>query len=239
MELIWGRHAVTAALEEQRPLNKLYVADHLRHERLPVLGMAKAQGVPVQFVPKSRLDQMSEGGVHQGLVASISESQYAELDHILHGPNKLILAIDSLEDPHNLGALLRTAEAAGVDGVVIGRHRSVGLTGAAAKASAGAASRIPVARVANLVQALEKAKEMGFWAVGLEADGDEYYTDVKLTGPLVVVVGGEDKGLTRLVREHCDWVVKIPMQSGVSSLNASVAGALLLYEVVRQRRLHG
>lgn len=237
MELIWGRHAVTAALEEERPLNKLFVADHLRQERLPVLGMAKNQGVPVQFVPKSRLDQMTEGGVHQGFAASLAEAAYADLENVLNGPQKLVLAIDSLEDPHNLGALLRTAEAAGFDGVVVGRHRSVGLTGVAAKASAGAAARIPVARVANLVQALQKAKELGFWAVGLEADGDQVYTDVKLTGPLVVVVGGEDKGLTRLVREHCDWVVKIPMQSGVSSLNASVAGALLMYEVVRQRRL--
>jgi 23S rRNA (guanosine2251-2'-O)-methyltransferase len=192
-------------------------------------------------VDRQRLNKFSPDGAHQGVIALAAAKEYVEVEDILNGagpgvPPFLIL-LDEINDPHNLGAILRTADAAGAHGVVIPRRRSAPLTPTVAKASAGAIEYVPVARVANMPQTIDALKKQGLWMVGADPEGQELYWDARLEGPLGLVIGGEDKGLGRLVKERCDTLVRLPMSGRVNSLNASVAAALLAYEVVRQRRI--
>lgn len=239
-DFLFGRHAVQSALNAGQNLNKIWIAEGAAGHLAQVIAIAKDRGIPVSTVDRRKLDGMVGGENHQGIVASPAEESFVDLEEIQErirgkGENRFLILLDGLEDPHNVGAVLRTAEAAGAQGLVITKHRSVGLTGGVAKAAAGALSRVPVARVVNLVQAMEQLQQDGFWIIGADQRGEQRYTQAKLTGPVAIVVGAEGKGLSRLVRERCDLVVRIPMDGETSSLNASVAAALLMYEVVRQR----
>ena len=201
---------------------------------------ARDKKIPVQKVDRQRLDKFASGTAHQGVLAFLAAKEYVEVDDILAGvrPGEapFLIILDEISDPHNLGAILRTADAAGAHGVVIPRRRSAPLTPTVAKSSAGAIEYVQVARVANLPQTIEGLKKKGLWIVGAEADGDDIFWDARLDGPLALVIGGEGKGLGRLVKERCDNLVRLPMSGRVNSLNASVAAALLAYEVLRQRR---
>lgn len=206
-----------------------------------MVSRAREQGIPFQFVDKVALDRLAEKANHQGVLAYVAARDYAEVEDILalakeKSEEPFILVLDEIEDPHNLGALIRTADAAGVHGVIIPKRRSVSLTSTVAKTSAGAVEHVLVARVGNLVQTLEALKKAGCWVSGAEVGGTEVYS-ADLTGSRVIVIGSEGKGLSRLLKETCDEIVSLPMKGQVNSLNASVAGSILLYEVVRQRRV--
>ena len=237
-----GRNAVQEALASGRRLDKVFVADGSTDKSLGRLAaQAKEQGAVVVRVDRRKLDFMSQTHAHQGIIAQAAAHEYATLDDILEnaekkGENPLIVLCDELSDPHNLGAILRTAECAGAHGVVIPKRRSVGLTAIVAKASAGAIEYMPVARVNNMTAAMEELKSRGVWIYGTAADGasDLYNTD--LTGPMAIVIGNEGEGMSRLVSEKCDFKVSIPMKGHIESLNASAAAAILLYEAVRQRK---
>ncbi|GGJ01255.1 23S rRNA (guanosine(2251)-2'-O)-methyltransferase RlmB [Alicyclobacillus cellulosilyticus] len=237
-DLIWGRHPVLEALRAGRPVNKVWIAEGSEGSAVAeVLARARELGAVVQRVPRSRLDAVA-GGNHQGVAAWVAPYAYAELADVLArdtGQVPLLVLLDELTDPHNFGAILRTAEATGVQGVIVPKRRSVALTSAVAKAAAGAAEYVPVARVTNLARTMEQLKAAGYWLVGLDAAASLLYTGVDYTGPTAIVVGAEGKGLGRLVRERCDYLVRLPMLGRVPSLNASVAAGVLLYEVVRQR----
>jgi 23S rRNA (guanosine2251-2'-O)-methyltransferase len=202
--------------------------------------MARNENIPVQRVDRQRLDKFAPETAHQGVVALAAAREYVEVEDILKavqpGEAPLLMLLDEIHDPHNLGAILRTAEAAGVHGVIIPRRRSAPLTQTVARSSAGAVEYVPVARVANLAMTMEDLKKKGLWIAGADAGGRELYWDARLDGPLALVIGGEDKGLGRLVKERCDMLVRFPMYGRINSLNASVAAALFAYEVLRQRR---
>ena len=244
-DVIAGRNSVGEALKSGRPLNKLLIAKGERQGSLRELaGIAKDKGILVQEVEPQRLAQLAPGQRHQGVVAMASPVEYAEVEDILaaaeaKGEAPLIVVLDELEDPHNLGAVLRSVDAAGAHGVIIPKRRSCPLSTTVAKTSAGAVEYVPVARVANLAQTLDKLKKAGVWVAGCDMDGTENYFEASLKGPLALVIGGEGRGLGRLVKEHCDFLVRIPMQGHVNSLNASVACSLVLYEAVRQRLQQG
>lgn len=244
-EIIVGRNSVLEALKSGRSLNKILIAKGERHGSIrDIIGQAKEQGLVIQEVEMPKLDQMSAGVRHQGVVALAAPVAYAELDDILAGayakeePPFLVL-LDELADPHNVGAILRTSDATGVHGVLIPKRRSCPLTQTVAKTSAGAVEHVPVARIGNIAQTLKGLKKQGLWVVGADMDGTKNYYEADLTGPVVVVVGSEGQGMGRLTKEACDFVVKIPMKGQITSLNASVACSLLLYEVLRQRELKG
>ena len=233
-----GRHPVLEALKAGRPINKILVSNASEGGSLiEILGKARAGGVVVQTVPKAHLQKIAGDG-HQGIIAYVAPREYVELDDIIavkSGEAPLVVLMDEVSDPHNFGAVLRTAEAAGAQGVVIPKRRAVPLTETVAKAAAGAVEYVPVARVANLVQAIDRLKQAGYWIVGADVDATELYTQVDYTGATAVVIGAESKGLSRLVKEHCDHLVRLPMKGRLQSLNASVAAGVLLYEAVRQR----
>lgn len=241
-EWIAGRHPVMEALRSQRPVHKIWIAEGAaKHQTAPIVQAAKEAGVPVQFVDKRKLDQMVAGVNHQGVAAQSAAWDYADVEDMLaaaeaKGEPPLLLMLDEIEDPHNLGSMLRTADAAGVHGVIIPKRRAVGLTATVAKVSAGAVEYVPVARVGNLAQTIDSLKKRGIWVAGtdLAAETDAFGTD--LTGPLVLVIGNENRGMGRLIREKCDFLVKLPMAGHIQSLNAAVAAGVLLYEIVRQRR---
>ena len=239
--LIEGRNAVTEALRSGRAVNKVYLADGDTDKALGRLAaMARDAGAVVVRIDRRKLNEMSPTGAHQGIIASVAAHEYATLDDILvlaekRGQPPLIVLCDELSDPHNLGAIIRTAECAGAHGVVIPKRRSVGLTAVVGKASAGALEYLPVARVSNISAAIRELKQRGVWVYGTAADADTdlYHADLK--GPAAIVIGNEGAGMSRLVAESCDLRVGIPMKGQISSLNASAAAAILLYEAVRQR----
>ncbi|MEW6173606.1 MAG: 23S rRNA (guanosine(2251)-2'-O)-methyltransferase RlmB [Bacillota bacterium] len=237
--MLYGRHPVKEALRSGRPLNKILVARGLGgplfHE---VRSMAVAKGIPLQLVDRQALDRLAAGGVHQGYLAFPAGKEYVSVDDILNKAKKppLLVVLSHVTDPRNLGAILRTAAASGVDGVVVPTRRAAGLTGEVAKAAAGAAEYMSVARVTNIARTLRELKKHGLWVLGAEAGAREVFWDLKLTGPLAVVIGGEESGLGRVVQKECDLLARIPVVGNITSLNASVAAALVLYEVIRQRR---
>jgi 23S rRNA (guanosine2251-2'-O)-methyltransferase len=237
---IGGFHAVMAALDDAaRKPREILLADTRRDERARrLLDAATRAGVTVRQVSRETLDVYAPGLRHQGVIARIDAGEVAgeELLEVPATPDRLLLALDGVQDPHNLGACLRTAEAAGASAVIIPKDRSVGLTPVVRKVAAGAAERVPVVGVTNLVRTLERLKQLGYWVTGLAGEGSEILFDVDLTGPLVLVLGAEGEGLRRLTREHCDRVVHIPMCGRIESLNVSVAAAVSLYEAYRQRR---
>lgn len=240
--LVEGRNPVREALRAGRPLRKIQVARtaRLRGALLEIVQEARRRGVPVQFVDPRHLDRVSVTGAHQGVVAWLSVRPLVDLEDLLERarwvPDPVLVLVDGVEDPRNLGAILRTAEATGAVGAVIPTRRSAGLSPAVAKASAGAVMHLPVAAVANLVRAVEACQKAGFRVVAADPRAPVDYDQADLDPPLALVVGGEERGARRLVRERCDASVRIPMRGRVESLNASVAAAVLLYEVVRRLR---
>ena len=239
--LIEGRNAVTEALRSGRAINKVFLADGDTDKALGRLAaMAKDAGAVVVRMDRRKLNDMSPTGAHQGIIAAVAAHEYASVADILalaesRGEAPLIVICDELSDPHNLGAIIRTAECAGAHGVIIPKRRSVGLTAVVGKASAGALEYLPVARVSNVTAAIRELKQKGIWVFGTAADGesDLYHADLK--GPAAIVIGNEGAGMSRLVAESCDLKVRIPMKGRISSLNASASAAILLYEAVRQR----
>lgn len=243
--LIEGRNALTEALKSGRTIDKVYVAEGSTDRSLAHLAaQAKEAGAVVVPVDRRKLDQMSPTGAHQGVIAAVAAHEYASVEDILalaaeRGEAPLIVICDELSDPHNLGAILRSAECAGAHGVVIPKRRSVGLTAVVSKTSAGAVEYLPVARVANIANTIRELKERGVWVYGTAADGASGLWRTDLTGPSAIVIGNEGEGMSRLVRESCDVLVSIPMKGRISSLNASAAATVLLYEALRQRESKG
>ena len=248
-DLIWGRHASQAALESGRPIHRIWCTPEMRSapKFLQLLREAKASGVLVEEVTWARLAQVTGGSVHQGIALQTAAADTLDLSALIEGCSELgepplLLALDGITDPHNLGAVVRSAEAMGAHGLVLPQRRSAGLTGSAAKVAAGAMEHLPVARVVNLNRSLEKLKDSGYRVIGLAAEGDVTLMDVDLEGPLVLVTGSEDQGLSLLTRRHCDQLVRIPLRGITPSLNASVATALCVYEVARRnwmKDIHG
>lgn len=242
--IIEGRNAVREAFRAGRTIDKLYVQDGLKDGPvLALISKAKKADAIVNFVSKERLDEMSETGKHQGVIAHAAAYAYAEVEDLLANAEKkgqppFFFLLDDIEDPHNLGAIIRSANLMGAHGVIIPKRRAVGLTATVAKASAGAINYTPVARVANLTQTIEQLKKQGMWFVCADMDGELMY-DLNLTGPIGVVIGNEGSGVSRLVKEKCDFIARIPMNGDIDSLNASVAAGVLGYEIVRQRLKKG
>ena len=237
---IEGRNAVMEAFRSGKCIDKLYVLDGCQDG--PVLSIkreAKKQDTIIRYVDKERLDQLSETGRHQGVIAYAAAYEYAEVDDILSaakekGEDPFILLLDNIEDPHNLGAIIRTAHQAGAHGVIIPKNRAAGLTATVARTSAGALNYLPVAKVTNLSKTIEELKKEGLWFAAADMDGTVMY-DANLTGPIGLVIGSEGEGVSRLVKEKCDFIISIPMKGQIDSLNASVAAGVLSYEIVRQR----
>lgn len=238
---IYGVHAVYEALESQRlPLERIYIAREAHSPKLQkILELARERGVPVRKEERTVLDRLAEGAVHQGLVAISAAASYANFEVLFKAEKPLIVVLDGVEDPHNLGAVMRTAEACGVSGIVVPDRHSAPLSATVVKASAGASAYVPVVRVKNLVNAIDDMKPRGVWVVGVDTAGTQDWTGFDYTGPIALVLGGEHKGLRRLVREHCDVLVRLPMLGKIASLNISVAAGVVLYEVVRQRVKQG
>ncbi|KXH80773.1 23S rRNA (guanosine(2251)-2'-O)-methyltransferase RlmB [Sporosarcina sp. HYO08] len=240
-ELIGGKNPVLEALRSDRELNKIWVAEGLNKKSIgEIQVLAKKRGIIVQTAPKQKLDKMLDVN-HQGVIASVAAYRYADLEDLFarassRKEDPLFLILDELEDPHNLGSILRTADATGVHGVIIPKRRSVGLTGVVAKASTGAIEHIPVVRVNNLSQTVEELKKRGVWIAGTDAAGAADYRSMDCTLPLAIIIGSEGKGMSRILKEKCDFLYFLPMFGHVTSLNASVAASLLMYEVVRKRR---
>lgn len=240
-EYIIGKNPVLEILRSGRSVNKIWVAEgSLKGPMNQIIGMAKEAKIQVQFVPKKKLDQVAEGESHQGVIAFAAAYDYAEVEDILRkaeekGEPAFLLILDEIEDPHNLGSILRTADVVGAHGVIIPKRRAVGLTSTVAKSSAGAMEYVPVARVTNIVRTMEELKEKGIWMVGTDASGEQDFRQAKYDMPVGLIIGSEGKGMSRLVKETCDFTVRLPMVGHVTSLNASVAGALMMFEVFRQR----
>ncbi len=239
-QTIEGRNAVIEAYRSGKPIEKLYIQDGCQDG--PVMTIkreARKHETPIKYLERERLDQMSETGRHQGVIAVAGAYEYAELEDILKaarekGEPPFLFLLDNIEDPHNLGAIIRTANLAGAHGVIIPKNRAVGLTATVARTSAGALNYTPVARVTNLSQTIEELKKEGIWFVCADMNGTRMY-DLNLKGPIGLVIGSEGEGVGRLVRERCDMIASIPMKGEIDSLNASVAAGVLAYEIVRQR----
>ncbi len=237
--LIIGRNPVMEALKSGRSIDKLLMQKDAEGSAKKIASLARERKIVVQYVDKIALDKLAPGRPHQGVAAYAAAKEYESIDAILKraeqkGEDPLIVALDGLEDPHNLGAVLRSCDGAGAHGVIIPGRRAVGLTETVAKASAGAIEYVPVAKVTNLGQALDELKEKGLWVAAVDMDG-ENYSDASLSGPMVLVIGGEGQGVSRIVRDKADYIISIPMRGRVNSLNASNAAAIVLYEVDRQR----
>lgn len=239
--MIEGRNAVIEAIRSGRTINKVFLADGDTDKALGRLAaMAKEAGAVVVRIDRRKLNEMSPTGAHQGIIAAVAAHEYVTVDDLLaaaesRGEAPLLVVCDELSDPHNLGAILRTAECAGAHGVIIPKRRSVGLTAVVGKASAGAIEYMPVARVSNIAATLRELKQRGVWIFGTAAEGATPLYDADLTLPAAIVIGNEGVGMSRIVAEQCDFKVSIPMKGRISSLNASAAAAILLYEAVRQR----
>ena len=237
---IEGRNAVLEAFRAGKTIDKLFVQNGAKDGPIQsILREAKKGDTIINFVEKERLDQMSQSGKHQGVIAQAAAYEYAEVEDILaaaeaKGEAPFLLILDGIEDPHNLGAIIRTANQAGAHGIIIPKRRAVGLTAVVARTSAGAINYTPVAKVTNIVRTMEDLKKRGIWFVCADMDGDVMYR-VNMTGPIGLVIGNEGSGVSRLVKEACDFTASIPMKGDVDSLNASVAAGILAYEIVRQR----
>lgn len=238
--MIEGRNVVLEALRSGRPVDRLFVLDGCQDGPVrTIVREARKHDTLLKFVDKARLDQLSETGRHQGVIAFVAAYEYAEVEDMLclakeRGEDPFLILLDGVEDPHNLGAIIRTANLAGAHGVIIPKHRAAGLTATVARTSAGALSYTPVAKVTNLVKTMEELKKKGLWFVCADMDGEAMYRQ-DLKGPIGLVVGNEGEGVSRLVKESCDLTAGIPMKGDIGSLNVSVAAGVLAYEIVRQR----
>lgn len=241
IEYIAGRNTIIETLNSDRDINKIFVAEGSRRGQIQqIINKANNKKVIVQFVPKRRLDQLYDGN-HQGVVAQVAAYKYFELDDLFEIATKreeppFFLLLDEIEDPHNLGSIIRTADAVGVHGIIIPRRRAVGLTPAVSKSSTGAIEHIPVVRVTNMARTIDELKDRGVWIVGTDMKNSSDYRTMDGKMPLGIVIGSEGKGIGRLVKEKCDFLINLPMIGHVTSLNASVAAAILMYEVLRQRQ---
>ena len=235
MPHIYGVHPVLEALRAGT-VRRLRIAERAGERLREVIDQATQAGLRVERVPQDAIDRLARGVTHQGVIADIDSERAVELHALVDGPSPLIVVLDAIEDPHNLGAILRTADAAGVSGVVVQSRRSALHAGTVAKTSAGALSHVRVAEVVNIARAIGELKELGVWSVGLAGEASQAYDQVDLTGPVALVMGAEGPGLRRLVRDKCDFLVSIPMAGHVGSLNVSVAAGIALFEAVRQRR---
>jgi len=237
---IEGRNSVTQALKSGRSIDKLYVKKgDLHGSIIPIINLAKKKGITIVETDEKKLSQMSETGAHQGVIALCAAKDYASVDDILKVSEErdeppFIIILDRINDPHNLGAVIRTANCAGAHGIIISKHDSVGLTAVCAKAAAGALEYVPVARVSNLSKTIDELKKKNIWVTGADASGETELYSADLKGAIAIVIGSEGEGISRLVLEKCDFKVKIPMKGNINSLNASVAAALFMYEAVRQ-----
>lgn len=244
-EYVWGRYPVLEALRSRRRVHRVLIAQGPRDPALTqIQDQARRVGVTVETVSRRRLDDLSKGANHQGVLALTAPREYADLDDILAraqelGEEPLVVVLDAIQDVQNLGSLIRTAEAVGAHGVIIPEHRAAGLTPAVDKTSAGAVEFLPVARVTNLNRTLDDLKRKGIWCIGLDGDAETTYDKANLKGPIALVVGNEGKGISRLTRQHCDQLIRLPMRGHVGSLNAAVAGSVALYEILRQRGWDG
>jgi 23S rRNA (guanosine2251-2'-O)-methyltransferase len=239
-EMIAGKNPVLEALRSGREINKLWIAEGVKKSGVQeLIELAKERGVLVQFVPKQKIDKLAEN--HQGIVASVAAYDYAELDDLFNAAQSknedpFFIILDELEDPHNLGSIMRTADAIGAHGIIIPKRRAVGLTAVVAKASTGAIEHVPVVRVTNLAQTVDELKDRGVWIAGTDAKGSQDYRKMDATLPLALIIGSEGKGMSRLLKEKCDFLYHLPMIGHVTSLNASVAASILMYEVYRKRQ---
>ena len=239
-EQIEGRNAVMEAFRSGQVIDKLFILDGCQDGPVRSIAReARKKDTIINYVPKERLDQLSQTGSHQGVIAQIAAYEYSTVEDILEkarekGEPPFIFLLDNIEDPHNLGAIIRSANLAGAHGVIIPKRRAVGLTATVAKTSAGALNYTPVAKVTNLGKTIDELKEAGIWFVCADMDGDRMY-DLNLKGPIGMVIGNEGEGVSRLIREKCDFTAAIPMKGDIDSLNASVAAGILAYEIVRQR----
>jgi 23S rRNA (guanosine2251-2'-O)-methyltransferase len=245
MDRLTGIHAVREALEAGRAFDRIIIAKGRQDTRVEqIVQLARVRNISLRFEDRAQLDRLADSKDHQGIVALVAERAAGTLDEILaaanvgtgRGEKGLIVLLDGVEDPHNLGAVIRTALAAGAHGVVIPERRAAGLTDTVARASAGALSHLPVAKVTNLARTMQELKETGYWLVGLDEQAEKTYTELDYTSPLGIVLGGEGKGLHDLTRKRCDFVVSLPTVGPVKSLNVSVAAGIVLFEVLRQRR---
>ena len=241
-DVIEGRNAVLELLNSKQDINKLYIQKGERHGSIyAIIAKAKEKKVPICEVEKSKLDTMSQTKKHQGVIAIVPPFDYSSIEDILeYAKSKneapFILLLDGIEDGHNLGSIIRTAETAGVHGIVIPKRRAVSVNATVSKTSAGAVNFMKVARVNNLTETIKALKEEGLWVVGTDMKADKYYYEQDLTGPLALVIGSEGFGISRLVKENCDFFVKIPMNGKITSLNASVSAGIVMYEAVKQRQ---
>ncbi|MFI3238000.1 MAG: 23S rRNA (guanosine(2251)-2'-O)-methyltransferase RlmB [Lachnospiraceae bacterium] len=237
---IEGKNAVIEAFRAEKPIDKLFILDGAQDGPMSTIKReAKKKNVMVKYVTKERLDQISETGKHQGVIAYAAAYEYAEMDDIFalakeKNQDPFIILLDNIEDPHNLGAIIRTANLAGAHGVIIPKNRAVGLTATVARTSAGALNFTPVVKVTNISKTIEELKQKGLWFVCADMGGTKMY-DLNLKGPIGLIIGNEGEGVSRLVKEHCDMIASIPMQGDIDSLNASVAMGVLSFEIVRQR----
>ncbi|MBA4495869.1 23S rRNA (guanosine(2251)-2'-O)-methyltransferase RlmB [Paenactinomyces guangxiensis] len=242
---ILGRHSVQEALRSGRQIEKILLAEGMQKKQIQaILQQIQEKKIPYQWVPRAKLDQLSEGGNHQGVMAQVAAHRYATVDDLFQRAEEkqeppFFVLLDGIEDPHNLGSILRTADGAGVHGVIIPKRRAVGLTSAVAKTSAGAMEYVPVARVTNLNRVADELKERGIWLVGSDGSAKQDYTQVDYSLPLGLVIGNEGQGVSQLMKKKCDFLVKLPMKGRVTSLNASVAAGILMYEVMRCRTADG
>ena len=242
VDFVFGRHAVVEALQTPDRVNRVFIQEGTSgRDAAKVIELAREKGIQVQTVPKTKIEDLVGNAVHQGLVASIAAYEYADLEDVFKkaeekGEDPFIVILDGVEDPHNLGSILRTADATGVHGIIIPKRRSASLTATVAKASTGAIEHVPVVRVTNLTQTIEQLKARGVWVFGTDMNGTDY-RKWNTSGPLAIVMGNEGKGVSRIVRESVDEMVTIPMVGHVQSLNASVASALMMYEVFRNRSI--
>ena len=242
VDFVFGRHAVVEALQTPDRVNRVFIQEGTSgRDAAKVIELAREKGIQVQTVPKTKIEDLVGNAVHQGLVASIAAYEYADLEDVFKkaeekGEDPFIVILDGVEDPHNLGSILRTADATGVHGIIIPKRRSASLTATVAKASTGAIEHVPVVRVTNLMQTIEQLKARGIWVFGTDMNGTDY-RKWNTSGPLAIVMGNEGKGVSRIVKESVDEMVTIPMVGHVQSLNASVASALMMYEVFRNRSL--
>lgn len=242
VDFVFGRHAVVEALQTPDRVNRVFIQEGTSgRDAAKVIELAREKGIQVQTVPKTKIEDLVGNAVHQGLVASIAAYEYADIEDVFKkaeekGEDPFIVILDGVEDPHNLGSILRTADATGVHGIIIPKRRSASLTATVAKASTGAIEHVPVVRVTNLTQTIEQLKARGVWVFGTDMNGTDY-RKWNTSGPLAIVMGNEGKGVSRIVKESVDEMVTIPMVGHVQSLNASVASALMMYEVFRNRSL--
>lgn len=237
--MVFGRHAVKALLKSDQDVNKIFVQESANIQQLDdILKLAKSRKVNVQFVPKHKLDGITKDK-HQGIIAMTSAHNYIDVKQLIEEtrePNSHLMILDGLEDPHNLGSVLRTADATGFKGVIIPKHRAVGLTSTVAKTSTGAIQHVPVARVGNINQTIDLLKENGFWIIGTDGSATTDYRDIPGDVNVAIIIGNEGNGIAKKTLEKCDFIVRVPMKGSVSSLNASVSAALLMYEVYRKHQ---